>query len=298
MVLPFLGMDLRRFHKDVDVTPTDALHQFFTQSGVSFKLAADRRNVELLENGDFFGIKLYPSLGFDIFPKDNTIRARNVAILRRIKQLDIPITTHCQTSSFECDPKNVSSDTLINYANPEKWWKLFKTNTSLKDLRINFAHFGGEEGIAKVLMWNDEIPDPDEYHSQPGGLFSSSWTYWIVKLIKTYPNAYADLSAFDFEDKKAVASLAWLITRDKQGKYNELGPYKLLDKLMWGSDVPMILSDHGSYQKLFEAFYNVLDFHNFDTGNYELPSNGALPGRDELFERLVSTNPRKFLFGQ
>ncbi len=298
IILPFLGMDLRRFHGDLDTPPATALSDFLHACGVTFKPASERQDITQLVNGDFVGIKLYPSLGFDVLPEDRPIRGRNVAILKRLKQLDIPITVHCQISSYECDPGNLSNQTLINYANPEKWWKLIGEFSSLRDLRINFAHFGGEEGVAKVLMWNDEVPDPEAHYSEPGELFPGSWTYWIIKLIKTYPNAFADISAFDFEDKKAVASLAWLMARDRKGEYNALGRYRLLDKLMFGSDVPMILSDHGTYKKLFDAYYAVLDFQRFDTGNYWLPSSSSnLPGRDELFERLVDTNPSRFLFG-
>lgn len=295
LILPFLGMDLRRFH-DQPAAPAAALQAFFSDCKTTFKSAAARRNPGQLASGDMIGIKLYPSLGFDIFPNDAAQRERNAQILAQLKQLDIPVTTHCQIASYACDPGDVADRTLINFANPEKWWQLLEAYPALGQLRINFAHFGGEQGIAKVLMWNDEVPDPEASYRTPGDLFSSSWTYWIIKLVKTYPHAYADISAFDFADKKAVASLAWLLARDNQGQYDGLGSHRLIDKLMWGSDVPMILSDHGTYRQLFDAFYGVLDFPQADTGNYGLPPAADLPDRDTLFHRLVDANPRKFLF--
>jgi predicted TIM-barrel fold metal-dependent hydrolase len=294
-ILPFLGMDLRRFYVESNNTPAKALQDFFTKVGVTFKPAAIRRDPTQLENGDFIGIKLYPSLGFDIYPQDARLRARNVAIFQRLKELQLPITTHCQVTSYECDPGNVSNETLINYANPHKWWQLLKQYPSLHDIRINFAHFGGEEGVAKALMWNDEIPDPEQLYLSPGGLFSSSWTYWIMRLLKQYPNTYSDISAFDFSDKKAVASLAWLIQRDSEGIYDALGTLRLKDKLMWGSDVPMILSDHGTYRQLFNAFYKMLAFKDYDSGNYGMPDRPTI-AQDEIFNLLVETNPKRFLF--
>lgn len=295
-ILPFLGMDLRRFHSDQSITPAKALQDFFDQVGVIFKPAGIRRDPAQLENGDFIGIKLYPSLGFDIYPQDSALLTRNIAVLKRLRELDLPVTTHCQLASYECDPGNISNETLVNFANPHKWWQLFKKYSSLQDMRINFAHFGGEEGVAKVLMWNDEVPDPEAHYPRPDDLYSSSWTYWIIRLIKQYPNAYSDISAFDFSDKKAVASLAWLLRRDTQGAYDDLGEHKLKDKLMWGSDIPMILSDHGTYRKLFDAFHGMLDFMHYDSGNYGMP-DAPLPGQDELSETFVETNPKRFLFG-
>ena len=297
LILPFLGMDLRRFHDQPQVAADVALQSFFADIGISWKPASDRRKPDKLENADFVGIKLYPSLGFDIFPQDKALCERNVQILKAVMDMDLPITTHCQIASYECDPGDVSNNTLINFANPEKWLRLLEAYPELSDLRINFAHFGGEQGVAKVLMWNDDVPDPQALYLEPGGLFSASWTYWIIRLVKTYPNAYSDISAFDFSDRKAVASLAWLLVRDAQGAYDDLGPHRLLDKLMWGSDVPMILSDHGTYMSLFESFHGIADFRNFNTGNYGLPKASDLPKRDNLIQRLVDMNPRRFLFG-
>ena len=147
IILPFLGMDLRRFHADQGITSAKAVKDFFEQAGVSFKPADIRHNPDKLVNGDFIGIKLYPSLGFDIYPHDANLLNRNVAVLKQLKDLDLPVTTHCQIASYECDPGEISNGTLVNFANPQKWWELLNKYPSLQDMRINFAHFGGEEGV-------------------------------------------------------------------------------------------------------------------------------------------------------
>ena len=80
-ILPFLGLDLRRFDK----TPLDKIgstvNTLIKDFSGGIKPKAARRNPANLENGDIIGIKLYPPLGFDPFPDtNNAIRKKYLAV--------------------------------------------------------------------------------------------------------------------------------------------------------------------------------------------------------------------------
>jgi len=128
-------------------------------------------------------------------------------------------------------------------------------------LNINFAHFGGEDGLEDMIDKNID---------------ETSWTYYLVKLLKRYPNTYADISAFDFADKDACKNLKKTLGLDKKGKFDKEGDYKLKEKLLWGSDVPMVISGasffdkakqrnknkgNAEYRHLYDRFTNLVAEH-------------------------------------
>jgi hypothetical protein len=91
----------------------------------------------------------------------------------------------------------------------------------------------------------------------------------------------------------------WVLAFDRAGRFDDLGPHKLEDKLLWGSDYPMILDqkkypDYGSY---FSAFLRVINSDIEGLEYYAAPDAVQLPETDELLKKLVWNNPEKFLFG-
>jgi len=116
-----------------------------------------------LEKQGFVGVKLYPSLGYDLDSDD----------MRQVYdycfQHDTPITVHCNRGGFYATKAD------IDRGHPEKWRPILEDYPGLK---VCFAHFGGEENLT-------------DDHSWPG-----TWTGTILELMKSDSGAgvYADIS--------------------------------------------------------------------------------------------------------
>ncbi len=200
-ILPFLGLDMRRFEANGN-TVENVIANYVGQ----IKSYEERKNIEGLANGDVIGIKLYPSLGFDPYPDDITIRKKYIKVYKRFNELQLPITVHCQKTAFKCGKKD--SKELIKYTDPENWEEVLGTK-DLEDLRINFAHFGGESGVSKTIRWDQDVDDEpyedtDYDDVKFDGINTNTWTYTIIKLLKEHKNTYSDISAFNFKDGTKV----------------------------------------------------------------------------------------------
>jgi predicted TIM-barrel fold metal-dependent hydrolase len=82
----------------------------------------------LAPGGGFVGMKVYPSLGYEVNEIEDA--------LRFCDQNEIPVLTHCNNGGFKAKP---------NYgvkADPKHWEKVLD---KFKDLKVCFGHFGGEE---------------------------------------------------------------------------------------------------------------------------------------------------------
>jgi predicted TIM-barrel fold metal-dependent hydrolase len=186
------------------------------------------------------------------------------------------------------------------FTTPKNWEKILGTD-GLSNLRLNLAHFGGEDQVRLTLNWTgddhyENDPEPITYDNiNPG-----SWTWTIIKLLKKHENTFSDISAFNFKDRKAVFSLGWLLCLDRSGEFDELGDYRLEDKLLWGSDYPMMLSNFNTYDEMMKGFVSAMDIGNLSYENYETPREKYgenLPNQADLIEKLTEKNPKKFLFG-
>lgn len=240
---PFIGLDLRKLATD---SGFDKIKRLWTKYGTSKQ---DRLN-RPLKSGAVFGIKLYPPIGFNPNPTDDALQGKYLEFYNWCVEQEIPITTHCQGASGSFSVGSKSREVNRN-THGKNWYHLFKKSPSIKNLRINFAHFGGEDGTEDLVDWY--------------GVDTDSWTYYLIKLLKKYPNTYADISAYDFSDEGACENLVKILEWDKNNKFHEEGDYKLADKLLWGSDVPMVISNtayrkggdkHGKaeYRHLFKKF--------------------------------------------
>lgn len=104
------------------------------------------------ENGPFFGVKLYPRLGYH--PASKPVQDILEACIKR----DLPVLTHCGISGFP--PKDFSFDgsgewKYNDYGNPIH----FKAAVE-EGLRINFAHFGsGFDKQEEAKEWRETIVD-------------------------------------------------------------------------------------------------------------------------------------------
>lgn len=268
-ILPFLGIDPRR-------------NDFSNWLSLITPLSR-RGGYSNSENGDFIGVKLYPSLGFN--PKDH------INFCREISARDLPVTVHCQQGSLKL------VDDADDLNNPRNWQiVLKKMENDDKKLIINFAHFGSEDEVAATIEFKerDYIPPPPRWEYDGHSINTDTWTYQIIRMLKKYPKTFSDLSAFDFSNSRATAALHWLIHLDRNGQFGSEGDYLLEDKLLWGTDYPMTLKvGNITYTKLFTEFINAISRNDYNIFPY--PPLMTEFDAGALIKKIVNINPKNFL---
>lgn len=191
-IYPFIGFDLRKlilsrdpFSKQFKNYKPHLTNKELNKNLEDFKTLWKKYSTQSeLKNGDILGIKLYPPIGFNPYPDNEEIKKIYRKFYQWCVKEDIPITVHCQKGSYSA-AKN--QDQINKFADPKNWLKLFENESTLQDLRINFAHFGGDDGVEDMI---------DGFSRKK--IDKSSWTYTIIKLLKTYKNTYSDISAYDY----------------------------------------------------------------------------------------------------
>jgi hypothetical protein len=264
-ILPFLGIDPRRSDLS-DWLP-------------KVKSVRQRLGEGTLESGHLVGIKLYPPLGF---------RARDFRDgYQRIAEQELPVTVHCQKDSLNLVGK------AGKLTEPTNWKAVLENMHGQPPLRINFAHFGGDAGVADTVVFRDRSDAETGPLRKFERLSTNSWTYEIIRLLKRYEHTYADLSAFNFAEPECAARLLWILHFDEEGQFRKEGSYKLADKLLWGSDYPMTLTARGTtYTTIFQDFVDAFKMRQDDLIEYpEMPSFGP----DAFLRKLLCDNPKKFL---
>jgi predicted TIM-barrel fold metal-dependent hydrolase len=121
-VLPFVGIDLGRDKKD------------FAKRLSQIKSIKERGGIAKTHSGDLIGLKLYPALGFE--------PDKHIDKLKKVVERDIPVTAHCQKGG----PK--MHDNIDIFTDPENWADVLE---KCPQLRINLAHFGGEDGAIDAI---------------------------------------------------------------------------------------------------------------------------------------------------
>jgi predicted TIM-barrel fold metal-dependent hydrolase len=215
-------------------------------------LAVDPRRIgiaqlveEYVGNGSFAGVKLYPPLGYfpshpDLYPIYDFCVAH-----------DIPITTHTSPGGFYTRCKKIHtrkryqngdiveidvdlskySTPSVCFAHPENWLEILE-NDKYRNLRINFAHFGGQKQVRKFA------DNPTQ---------NAGWTGQIVRLMKDFSNVYADISYCP--DPLIVQQVEKIVSHHSIVK----------DRLMFGTDFVMIMKDFelGGLKKYFNHFTEI-----------------------------------------
>ncbi len=208
---PFLAVDPRR----------PRVLDFVTRGTVR----ATGRPVLDRAHGPFYGVKVYPPLGY--LPDDPRLQPLYAYCVEK----DIPVTTHCQPGAFH-NPRGTQERDGILLADPRNWAPVL---AAYPTLRLNLAHFGGLESVQACAA--------------DGAAPAGDWTRTIVGLLD-YPNVYTDFSAFT--DPAAVDALAALITR-----HPAVG-----QKLMFGTDyvINMLHVDlEGKLREHFDRFAALSD---------------------------------------
>ncbi len=114
-----------------------------------------------LEKSGFWGVKLYPSLGYPV------LSDKMSPVYQYCEDHNIPIMTHCTIKGFR------KNETFGPWASPENWGPVFERFPNLK---VCFGHFGADDTLVQ-----ESIPD-------------DQWPAMIIELMKQYPNVYADIS--------------------------------------------------------------------------------------------------------
>lgn len=111
------------------------------------------------KSGPFYGIKLYPYLGYH--PACEELKP----IYDFCAEKDLPITTHTAVTGFP--PEKLCSNVRPDFGNPLNYEQVIKQYGG--KLKINFAHFGHGD---------------------------DTWGKTIVSLMEQYNNVYSDLSCY------------------------------------------------------------------------------------------------------
>lgn len=189
---------------------------------------------EYIEKHQFSGIKLYPALGF--FPDD----PRLDKIYQYAEENQIPITTHCipknknhfrykptkemiekareRFSFYNQKDSNKSYDFAKYLNHPDNYTYILEKYPKLK---INLAHFGGNE------EWNNYLDISDENFKK-----ERNWYSIIRKMIVKYENVYADISFTVYDDK------LYPLLR------NLLKTPQVQNRILFGSDFYMLQKDY------------------------------------------------------
>lgn len=146
-----------------------------------------------IEELGFIGVKMYPGLGY--YPDPNKYLsapdAKTKEIGNRLNELysycdrnQVPITTHASPGGAYCVTMEKNDDHPYKYTEIDNWeWVLH----TYKNLKVNFAHFGGSHIKSIVLEGND--------------ILSYKWNEEIIALMKRFntenPRVYTDIAFHD-----------------------------------------------------------------------------------------------------
>lgn len=183
----------------------------------------------------FHGIKLYTRLGY--LPSNKVLSE----LFEFCCGGDIPITSHCNIHGFPGDTwESPLPMPHPDFADPGDWEDILK---KYPDLRINFAHFGGED--------------------------RPKWQNKIISFMDKYPNVYADLAYY--ADDISLQHVKALM---------EGGNKKINDRIMFGTDYTMILFNdqvngsltQSSLDAYFLRFKKILSEEQLDKISIDNPS--------------------------
>lgn len=244
-VLPFLFCDPRR--ADYTGAKTN-LYSLF--------------NYAFTEGQSFFGVKIYPALGYD--PSDY----RLWPIYKICEEYKIPILTHCGGESISTDKLTLNTfegeqpsvlrakkrkEMAYKLNDPKRWNLVLEKFPKLK---LNFGHFGGYE------TWSSSAPVSKVKDLQQR-------KECIFNFIRKYDNVYADFS-YNLVEIDLTKNLKNVLYFDN----------KIRERTLFGSDY-WVVNKEGNLLKEQDQFFRVM---NEGTTDLNLP------------QKLSYDNPLNYLF--
>lgn len=182
---------------------------------------------DAIEHQGFVGVKLYPSLGFEVG------ESAMMAVYEYCLKQDVPILQHCSHGGFYASEENK------DYSNPDHWTSIL--NGDLAALRLCFAHFDGWKSLGTT-----------------DGLSGGSWGHAILDLIRSRPNVFVDISNHtgmmgDPEKEEPYFSTLHELLRDEDVK----------KRVLFGTD-SWIMRLNTSELKFWRYFQDRLSAEEFD----------------------------------
>lgn len=211
---------------------------------------------DAVEKKGFWGIKLYPSLGYEVHSEKMS------PVYRYCVDNNIPILTHCTIKGFRRDKESG------NLASPRKWEKVFE---EFPDLKVCFGHFGADNTIVQ------------------GSITDESWPGMIIKLINKYPNVYTDIS-FHTNTMIGNEDIDKMTARQNYARNIKslLNSSQLKQRILFGTDYWMVRTV--TKDRDYWVFYkNMLTAIQFDRLTKTNPIEYlGLPGATNPSETLIN----------
>ncbi len=191
------------------------------------------RMVKATKKQGFVGVKLYPSLGYEI-----NLDTKMDRVFEYCSTYKIPILQHCNQSGF------YSKKSYIDNSNPAHWRPVLQ---KYPKLRICFGHFGGDKNLTKKKI------------------AKNSWTQTILNMMVEFKGqVYADI-AYHIDtmdggkkEKNYISNLKKLIADKRYKQY-----------ILWGTDFVMIRIRLGekSYWHYFKRRFTKKEFSQISNKN-------------------------------
>ena len=159
--------------------------------------------LKALDTLNFTGVKLYPSLGYEI---DSPAMRKVYTYCERNQ---VPVLMHCNPGGF------YYARQYIEHSSPMHWSKIL---AAFPRLKICFGHFGGGEGLAGA-----DLPD------------RTSWTGQILNLMEDHAGVFADISYHDDPMAGGPAEARYFENLQKL-----LRKDVIKDRILFGTDFFMI----------------------------------------------------------
>lgn len=211
----------------------------------------------------FFGLKIYPSLGY--LPSHPLL----LDLFAVCEEKRIPVTAHCYDATVRPSRLRLTNikGTRVRFHKPteapRKKWFFTKRQIAaffnhpknwapvlkmFPGLKLNLAHFGGPE---ELIKWQEGQ--------------RSVWVGYVLNLMEKYAGVYTDLS-FTLAENRIFDHLR------KKMEDNRL----LRERVLFGSDYYMVVTK-GHFRMIYSDFATAMG--------------------DDLMQQITRINPRKFLFG-
>lgn len=182
----------------------------------------------------FFGVKFYPPLGFDAWPKEKEERKKVEALYQFCTTYDLPVITHCDDQGFRTYPTKYSWE----WTSPNHYIPALER---YPELRLDFAHFGTQySGKSRATL--------NAIAATVAGQPSSPWFHQIIELMKIYPHVMSDFSFSGTIATFYEEVLTYLAAQDERTRE------ELKQRMMFGSDFSINLLKVESYTQYYELF--------------------------------------------
>lgn len=204
----------------------------------------------------FYGIKVYPPLGFDPWPNDYETLRKHRYLYEFCEDNDIPIITHCDDQGF----RGVPAKEAWKYTDPASWRTVLENYPHLK---LDLAHFGRQYAISadkNIFSLRERMK------MMP----SSPWFKSAAELMLEFDGVYSDLSFSGCQDDFYIRLSNYIDALDAESRE------KFVSRILFGSDFSINLLKVESY-----------------TEYYSIISRSILS--DELIRRFSEDNIKSFL---